>query len=142
MPSSPRPSGPESPPSATLPASVSGARTSFLVVDHVLFCFIPFTLFPGRLSKATFCHQGTRKGQGLSWHVGFPEPPPPASIWLCVCTRTRACVRARGGGALRYLFIYLLLLCSTPSKLFLPTGEDEKRLQTMEDKACHMAPSV
>lgn len=41
-----------------------------------------------------------------------------------------------------YLFIYVALLCSTPPKLLFLTEEDEKRLQTMEDKACHMAPAV
>lgn len=46
------------------------------------------------------------------------------------------------GGLLPYLFIYLALLSSTPPKLLFPTGEDEKWLQTMEDKACHMAPAV
>lgn len=127
----PHPSGPlvqNLLPSLPCP-SVLGAHTSFFVVDLVLFCLFPFTPFPGRLSKATFYHQGTQKGQGLSQHLGFPKPQPPASAqWL--------------GEPLRYLFIYLVLLSSTPPKLLLPTGEDEKRLQTMEDKACHMASSV
>lgn len=105
-----------------------GAAHHFLSL--IMFCFVlfSFTLFPGRLSKATFCRQGTQKGQGLSGHLGFPKPQlPPGWGW---------------GGLLCYLFIYLVLLSSTPPKLSFPTGEDEKRPQTMGDKACHMAPSV
>lgn len=49
--------------------------------QHLIFCcscfalFFSFTLFPGRLSKATFCHQGTQEGQG--GHLRFPKPLTP-----------------------------------------------------------------
>lgn len=107
-----------------------GATHHFVLL--IMFCFVlfSFTLFPGRLLKATFCRQGTQKGQGLNGHLGFPKPQLPSGWgwgW---------------GGLLCYLCIYLVLLCSTPPKLSFPTGEDEKRLQTMGDKADHMAPSV
>lgn len=76
--------------------SVAGPYIIFFVVDLVLFCFVfPFTAFPGRLSKATFCLQGRPKGQGLSGRLGFPKPQLPpgwGSGRLCII----------------YLFIYFL----------------------------------
>lgn len=68
----------------SLPARLclQGPHIIFLLL--ILFCFVffPFTPFPGRLSKATFCHQGTQKGQGRSRHLGLSNPQPPAFAQL------------------------------------------------------------
>lgn len=69
-------------PSLPCPPLSPGPTRHFFVVDLVLFCFFPFTPFPGRLSKATFCHQGTQKGQGRSRHLGLSDPQPPAFAQL------------------------------------------------------------
>lgn len=119
--SPPRPSGPESPPFTPLPASVSRARTSFFVVDLVLFCFgffFPSLHSPGdsqRLHSATKGHRRDRARAGTWDFANLSLQPPPS---------------CRGSPCVIYLFISH---GSTPPKLLLPTGEDEKRLQTMED---------
>lgn len=105
------------------PLSVSEAPHHFLL----LFCFFPFPSFPGRLEVYILPPRNAVQ-MGQSRHLGFPAPS--------------LCPWGKGGGLSPYLFIYLALLGSTPPKLLFPTGEDEKWLQTMEDKACHMAPAV
>lgn len=102
-------------------------RTSFYVVDLVLFCF-SLHCVPWETLKGYILPPRDTEGTGPERAPGISQTP--ASAWLGVRETWH------------YLFIYRVLLSSTPPKLLLPTGEDEKRLQTMGDKVCHMAPSV
>ena len=92
------------------PPSVSEACVSFFVL--VLFVSLPSV--PWETLKGYILPPRDTVGTG-------PKRAPRIS-------RTPASAPEREGGLMRYLFICLALLGSTPRKLVLPTGEDEKRL--------------
>lgn len=128
--SPPRPSGPESPPFAPLPASVSRARTSFFVVDLVLFCFVFFPLhsIPWETLRGYILPPRDTEGTG-------PEPAPGT-------LRTSASsLRPVVGGALA-LFIYLSRMAPHPPSCCSPLGKMKNGFRQWKTEACHMAPSV